>query len=75
LLCGITAFHCKKSCDRPAQYEGVGNMLGLIAAVLIILWLLGFLAFHVSASLIHLLLIVGIVLLVMHFLRGSSSTA
>jgi hypothetical protein len=50
-------------------------MLGLIAAVLIILWLLGFLAFHVSASLIHLLLIVGIVLLVMHFLRGSSSTA
>jgi hypothetical protein len=50
-------------------------MLGLIAAVLIVLWLLGFLAFHVSAGLVHLLLIVGIVLLVMHFLRGSSSTA
>jgi len=50
-------------------------MLGLIAAVLIILWLLGFLAFHVSAALIHLLLIVGIVLLVLHFVRGSSRTA
>jgi hypothetical protein len=50
-------------------------MLGLIAAVLIILWLLGFLAFHVSAGLIHLLLIVGIVLLVVHFLSGSSRTA
>ena len=30
-------------------------MLGLIALVLIVLWLLGFLAFHVSASLVHLL--------------------
>jgi hypothetical protein len=50
-------------------------MLGLIAAVLIVLWLLGFLAFHVSAGLIHLLLIVGIILLVLHFLRGSSRTA
>jgi len=34
-------------------------MLGLIAAVLIVLWLLGFLAFHVSAGLVHLLLIVA----------------
>jgi len=50
-------------------------MRGLIAAVLIVLWLLGFLAFHVSAGLVHLLLIVGIVLLVLHFLRGSSRTA
>jgi hypothetical protein len=50
-------------------------MLGLIAAVLIVLWLLGFLAFHVSAGLVHLLLIVGIVLLVLHFLSGSSRTA
>jgi len=50
-------------------------MLGLIAAVLIVLWLLEFLAFHVSAGLVHLLLIVGIVLLVLHFLSGSSRTA
>jgi len=28
-------------------------MLGLIALVLIVLWLFGFLAFHLSASLIH----------------------
>jgi Family of unknown function (DUF5670) len=45
-------------------------MLGLIAAVLIILWLLGFFAFHVSAGIIHLLLIVGIVMLLVHLLRG-----
>jgi hypothetical protein len=50
-------------------------MLGLIALVLIVLWLFGFLAFHISAGLVHLLLIVGIVLLVLHFLRGGTRTA
>jgi hypothetical protein len=50
-------------------------MLGLIALVLIVLWLFGFLAFHVSAGLVHLLLIVGIVLLVLHFVRGGTRTA
>ena len=50
-------------------------MLGLIAAVLIVLWLLGFFAFHVTTSFIHLALVVGIVLLVLHLLRGRSATA
>ena len=55
--------------------EGEMDMLGLIALVLIVLWLMGFLAFHVSAGLIHLLLVVGLILLVLHFVRGSTSTA
>ena len=50
-------------------------MLGLIALVLIVLWLLGFLAFHVSTGLIHILLVIGLIMLVFHFLRGSASTA
>lgn len=49
-------------------------MLGLIAAVLIVLWLLGFLAFHVSSGIVHVLLIIGIVMLVLHFLRGRTAT-
>jgi len=48
-------------------------MLGIIAAVLIILWLLGFFAFHVTAAFIHLVLVVGLVLLVLHFMRGSAA--
>ena len=48
-------------------------MLGLIALILIVLWLLGFVAFHVSAALIHILLVVGLILLVLHFVRGSAS--
>jgi hypothetical protein len=50
-------------------------MLGIIAAVLIVLWLLGFMAFHVSSGLIHLLLVIGIVMLLFHFFRGRASTA
>jgi hypothetical protein len=50
-------------------------MLGIIAAILIIGWLLGLFAFHVSTGLFHILLVVGIILLVLHFVRGRSITA
>jgi hypothetical protein len=50
-------------------------MFGIIAAVLIVLWLLGLLAFHVSSGLIHILLVIGIVMLLLHFFRGRSATA
>lgn len=46
------------------------QMLGLLAAVLIVLWLLGFFAFHVTAAFIHVALVVGLILLVLHLLRG-----
>ena len=50
-------------------------MLGIIAAVLIVLWLLGFFAFHVSTGLIHILLVIGIVILLAHLFRGRSAIA
>ncbi len=50
-------------------------MLGFIALVLIICWLLGIFAFHVSAGLFHVLLVVGVILLVLHFLRGRTVEA
>jgi Family of unknown function (DUF5670) len=50
-------------------------MFGIIAAVLIVLWLLGFLAFHISTGLIHVLLVIGVVMLLLHFFRGRSATA
>jgi len=50
-------------------------MFGIIAAVLIVLWLLGFLAFHVSSGLIHVLLIIGIAMLLLHFFRGRAAAA
>ena len=56
-----------------SEVKGVEDMLGIIAAVLIVLWLLGFLAFHVSTGLIHALLIIGIVMLLLHFFRGRAT--
>ena len=44
-------------------------MLWTILVVLGILWLLGF-SFHVGGSLIHLLLVVGLVILIFNALSG-----
>jgi len=41
--------------------------------VLLVLWLMGFFAFHVAGALIHLLLIIAVISLVAHFLRGHSA--
>jgi hypothetical protein len=41
--------------------------------VLLVLWLLGFFAFHVAGGLIHLLLVVAVISLVVHFIRGRSA--
>jgi hypothetical protein len=50
-------------------------MLGIIATILIVLWLLGFFAFHITSGFIHIVLVVGIVLLAFHLLRGRSALA
>jgi Family of unknown function (DUF5670) len=51
--------------NREATYI----MLFVIAAILIVLWGLGFIAFRVASSFIHLLLVIGVILLALHFLR------
>ena len=48
------------------------SMLAIIAAILIVFWLLGF-TLHVAGSLIHLILVVALVILVLHFLRGNKA--
>ncbi len=45
-------------------------MLAIIAAILIIGWALGLFAFHITAAVIHLALVIGLVLLVLHFVMG-----
>jgi hypothetical protein len=39
--------------------------------ILLVVWIVSFLALHVAGGLIHLLLIVALISLVMHFVRGS----
>jgi hypothetical protein len=44
-------------------------MWGAIALVLIVLWLLGAFAFKVAGALIHLLLIIAVVAVILHFAK------
>ena len=44
-------------------------MLLILFIVLLVIWLLGWAAFHVAGGLIHLLLIVAVISLIAHFVR------
>ena len=41
--------------------------------VLLLLWLGGFFVFHVTAFFIHILLILAVVSIIFHFMRGAAS--
>jgi len=45
-------------------------MFLILAIVLVLLWAGGFLLFHVSSFLIHILLIFAVISLIMHFVTG-----
>ena len=49
-------------------------MLLTIGIILAVLWALGFLVFHVAAGVIHLVLVIALIAVVMHFVRGRSTT-
>ena len=44
-------------------------MFVILFAVLLVLWLGGFLVFHVSSGLIHLLLLFAVISLIVHFFQ------
>ena len=45
-------------------------MLYTLAIILLVLWLLGFVAFHVGGGLIHLLLVIALVVIVVQLVTG-----
>jgi len=45
-------------------------MLWTIAVVLVVLWAMGFVAFHVTSGFIHLLLIVALAVVVLQLVSG-----
>jgi hypothetical protein len=48
----------------------MGNLLYVIAVILIIGWLLGMFAFHVTGGLIHALLVIAVILFLVQLLGG-----
>jgi Family of unknown function (DUF5670) len=49
----------------------MAGILWTIVVVLVVLWLIGFVALHVSSGLIHLLLIVALIVLLYNLFVGS----
>jgi len=48
----------------------MGNLLYLIAVILVIAWLIGFVGFHVGGGLIHILLVIAIIAILLRVIRG-----
>ncbi|HAR98924.1 MAG TPA: lmo0937 family membrane protein [Syntrophus sp. (in: bacteria)] len=45
-------------------------MLELIAVILIVLWLLGFVSSHTLGGFIHILLVIAVVVIILRLIRG-----
>lgn len=48
-------------------------MLWTLAVILVILWALGFLAFHVGGGLIHILLVIAVIVVIWNLVTGRRS--
>ena len=49
-------------------------MFLIIGIVLVLLWVGGFVVFHAAGFLIHILLILAVISIVFHFLRGGTKS-
>ncbi len=45
----------------------------ILAALLFVVWIVSFLTFHVAGGLIHLLLVIAVISLIVHFFRKASA--
>lgn len=48
----------------------MGNLLWIIVVVLVILWLLGYVAFPVGGNLVHILLVIALILVIYRLATG-----
>jgi len=64
--------HVTRDGRGPERTREISMFLALFF-VLLVMWLMGFFAFHVAGGLIHLLLIVAVIALVLHLFRGRST--
>jgi Flp pilus assembly protein TadB len=58
---------CLKKTSSDNRERGL--MFLILFIVLLVIWLLGWAAFHIAGGLIHLLLIIAVISLVLHFFR------
>ena len=51
------------------KFKAMGNLLYIVAVILIIGWLLGYFAFNVG-GIIHILLVIAIIAIILQVIRG-----
>lgn len=51
------------------------SIFTILFIILLVAWLLGWGVFHVASGLIHILLIVAVISLILHFVRGARGSA
>jgi len=56
--------------DSERREKEEVDMLEAIVIVLVVLWALGFFAFHVGGGLIHALVVIALVILIVRLLKG-----
>lgn len=50
----------------------MGNLLYLVAVILVIIWAVSFFAMHVSSGLIHILLVIAVIAVILRLIRGGT---
>ena len=50
----------------------MGNLLYIIAVVLVIIWAVSFFGMHIGGSIIHVLLVIAVIAVLLRLIRGSS---
>ena len=50
-------------------------MFLILALILVLAWIGGFVMFHVAGFFIHILLILAVISVIMHFVRGTAARA
>ena len=64
-----------RRCVKLIEAGKKANMFLAIGFVLLLLWLGGFFMFHVTAFFIHILLLLAVISIIFHFMRGVASRA
>lgn len=68
MLCSI-----RKVAEPPITFAENTTMLWTIAIILFVLWILGFLVFHLAGGLIHILLILAVIVVLYRLFTGRSA--
>ena len=72
-VCGNLSLPIRTRTTAWKDEEDMRFLFLILAFVLFIIWVVSWLAFHIAGGLIHLVLVVGVILLIVHFFRGKSA--